>query len=78
MKSFVPRDVSVEPPSPGRKEERDLHGEQHSNKTHACTTDHEAKLYKKGKGKEAKLAFTGNVMTQNRNGFVVEAQLSKV
>ena len=35
----------------------------------------EAKLAKKGKGKEAKLAYTGNVMTENRNGFVVEAEL---
>jgi hypothetical protein len=34
----------------------------------------EAKLAKKGKGKEAKLAYTGNVLTENRNGFVVEAE----
>ena len=46
-----------------------------SNETHASTTDPEAKLSKKGKGKEAKLAYTGNVMTENRNGFVVEAEL---
>ena len=38
----------------------------------------EAKLAKKGKGKEAKLAYTGNVMTENRNGFVVEAELRQV
>ena len=38
----------------------------------------EAKLSKKGKGKEAKLAYTGNVMTENRNGFVVEAELRQV
>ena len=42
------------------------------------TTDPEAKLAKKGKGKEAKLAYTGNVMTENRNGFVVEAELRQV
>jgi hypothetical protein len=75
MKSFVAKDGSGEPPSPGRNGERDFHGEQRSNETHASTTDPEAKLSKKGKGKEAKLAYTGNVMTENRNGFVVEAEL---
>jgi hypothetical protein len=39
---------------------------------------HLAKLAKKGKGKEAKLAYTCNVMTDNRNGFVVEAELRQV
>src|SRR6516162_1360227 len=52
--------------------------EQRSNETHSSTTDPEAKLAKKGKGKEAKLAYTGNVMTENRNGFVVEAELRQV
>src|SRR5262249_45930972 len=51
---------------------------QRSNETHSSTTDPEAKLAKKGKGKEAKLAYTGNVMTENRNGFVVEAELRQV
>ena len=75
MKSFVAKDGSGEPPSPGRNGERDFHGERRSNETHASTTDPEAKLSKKGKGKEAKLAYTGNVMTENRNGFVVEPEL---
>jgi len=47
------------------------------NETRSSTTDPEAKLVKKGKGKEAKLAYTGNVMTENRNGFVVEAELRR-
>jgi transposase len=64
MKSFVAKDGSGEPPSPGRNGERDFHGEQRSNETHASTTDAEAKLSKKGKGREAKLAYTGNVMTR--------------
>jgi transposase len=75
MKSFVPKDGSDEPPSSGRNGERDFHGEQRSNATHASTSDPEAKLYRKGKGKEAKLSYIGNVMTENRNGFVVEADL---
>src|SRR5262249_14461955 len=69
---------SGDPPSPGRNGERHFHGEQRSNETHSSTTDPEAKLTKKGKGKEAKLAYTGNVMTENRNGFVVEAELRQV
>jgi transposase len=78
MKSFVAKDGSGEPPSPGRNGERDFHGERRRKETHASTTDPEAKLAKKGKGKEAKLAYTGNVMTENRNGFVVEAELRQV
>jgi hypothetical protein len=78
VKSFVAKDGSGEPPSPGRNGERHFHGEQRSNETHSSTTDPEDKLAKKGKGKEAKLAYTGNVMTENRNGFVVEAELRQV
>ena len=61
MKSFVAKDGSGEPPSSGRNGERDFHGEKRSNETHASTTEPEAKLYKKGKGKEAKLSYIGNV-----------------
>ena len=78
MKSFVANDGSSEPPSPGRNGERHFHREQRSNQTHGSITDPEAKLDKKGKGKEAKLSYTGNVMTENRNGFVVEAELRQV
>jgi len=78
MKSLVSKDGSDEPPSAGRNGERDFHGERRSNQTHASTTDPEAKLYKKGKGKEAKLSYIGNIMTENRNGFVVQAQLRQV
>ena len=56
MKSFVAKDGSSEPPSSGRNGERDFHRETRSNATHASTTDPEAKLYKKGKGKEANLS----------------------
>ncbi len=78
MKSFVAKDGSSEPPSSGRNGERDFHGEKRSNDTHASATEPEAKLYRKGKGKEAKLSYIGNVMTENRNGFVVEAELRQV
>jgi transposase len=75
MKSFRAKDGSDEPPSEGRNGERDFHGEKRSNETHASTTDPEAKLYRKGKGKEAKLSYIGNAMTENCHGLVVETEL---
>jgi transposase len=77
MKSFQAKDGSSEPPSPGRNGERDFHGEKRTNETHTSTTDPEAKLYRKGKGKEAKLSFVGNAMTENRHGLVVETELGE-
>ena len=74
-KSFRSKDGSDEPPSGGRNGERDFHGETRSNDTHASTTDPEARLYRKGKGKEAKLSYIGNALTENRHGLVVEAEL---
>jgi transposase len=75
MKSFQPTDGSGTPPSPGRNGERDFHDEKRSNETHVSTTDPEAKLYRKGKGKEAKLSYIGNAMAENGHGLVVEAEL---
>src|SRR6201987_4263525 len=75
MKSFRAKDGSDEPPSAGRNGERDFHGETRSNRTHASTTDPEARLYRKGKGKEAKLSYIGNALTENRHGLVVETEL---
>jgi transposase len=51
MKSFVAKDGSGEPPSPGRNGERDFHGERRSNETHASTTDPEAKLPKRARAR---------------------------
>ena len=75
LKSFRPKDEPPAPPSSGggRNPEVDFHGEKRSNQTHASTTDPEALLAKKGKGKEAKLSFTGHVLMENRNGLVVNA-----
>jgi len=76
MKSFQPKDGSGTPPSPGRNGERDFHDEKRSNDTHASTTDPEARLYRKGKGKEAKLSYIGNALAENRHGLVVETELA--
>ena len=68
MKSFKPKDGSDEPPAAGggRNRETDFHGEKRSNDTHASTTDPEARLYRKGPGKEAKLCFMGHALMENR------------
>jgi transposase len=78
MKSFVPKDG--EPPTesgPGRNAERDFHGEKRKNDTHHSTTDPDARLYRKGAGKEAKLCHMGHLMTENRNGLIVDARLTR-
>ena len=76
MKSFRRKDGKDEPPAPGRNGERNFHREKRSNETHASTTDPDARLTKKSKGQEAKLAFTGHLLMENRNGLVVDARLT--
>ena len=65
------------PSSGGRNAEADFRGERRSNATHASTTDPEARLYRKGAGMEAKLAFFGHALMENRCGLVVDACLTK-
>ena len=54
----------------------DFHGEQRANATHQSTTDPESRLMKKGKGKEAKLSFMGHALMENRNGLLVDFQIT--
>ena len=77
MKSFKAKDGSSEPPGSGRNGERDFHGEKPSNATHVSTTDPEAQLYRKGRGKEAKLSFMGHALMENRSGLIVATTLTK-
>jgi transposase len=77
MKSFRPRDGSDEPPADGgRNNEANFHGHKRSNETHASTTDPDAKLYKKGPGKEAKLCFIGHGLMENRFALLVDTCLT--
>src|ERR1700747_2009810 len=76
IKSFRPKDGSGDPPAPGRKGERDFHGEKRSNETHASTTDPDARLYRKGPGQPAKLSYLGHVLMENRHALVVDTRLS--
>ncbi len=72
-KSFRPKDGSAPPPDAGRNAEQDFHGQKRSNDTHASMTDPDARLYRKGRGKEAKLSFMGHALMENRNGLIVGA-----
>ena len=50
-----------------------FHGEKRSNDTHASTTDSDARLARKGDTREAKLAYAGHAVIDNRHGLVVNA-----
>ena len=76
MKSFRPKDGSGEPPAPGRNGEQNFHCEKRSNQTHASTTDRDARLYRKGPGQPAKLAYLGHVLMENRHALVVDTRLT--
>jgi len=77
MKSVQPRDGGSPPTRGGRDWDVDYRGEQRSNETHASTTDPEARLMRKGLGKETKLCFAGHVLMENRNGLVVDIDLTQ-
>jgi len=78
MKSFVPKDGGSPPASGTRRNaERDFHGQKRKNDTHSSTTDPDARLFRKGAGKEAKLCHMGHVMMENRNALIVDAQLTE-
>ena len=70
MKSFRPKDEPPQGPGAGNPWQ-DFHGEKRSNETHQSTTDPEAKLLRKGAGKEAKLCFAGYAVMENRHGLCV-------
>ena len=72
-KSFRPKDGSGTPPGAGRNGARDFHGERRKNDTHASTTDADARLFRKGPGKEARLVFMGHALMENRNGLILDA-----
>jgi transposase len=74
IKSFQPKD-GPKPPV-GRNDERDFHGEQLKNETHASTTDPDARLYKKSSGKEARMSYLGHALMENRNGIIIDGTIS--
>lgn len=78
MKSFRPKDGSNDepPPDSGRNAEVDFKGQKRSNETHASTADPEATIYRKGPGMEARLAYLGHALMENRSGLIVNACLT--
>ena len=70
-KSFRPKDSKDEPGGGGN-----FHGNKRRNETHESKSDPEARLFRKGRGKEAKLCYMGHVLTENRNGLVVDVELT--
>ncbi len=63
---FQPRNVAV-----------DFHGQKRTNATHQSRTDPEAKLYRKGRGKEAKLAHMGHTLGENRHGLIMAVAVTE-
>ena len=53
-----------------------IRGERRSNATHSSTTDPEAKLMRKGKGKETKLSYGGHALMENRHGLCVDLKIT--
>lgn len=64
-------------PDQNRNPSRDFRGERRSNRTHASTTDRDARLFRKGPGKEARLAYMGHVLMENRHGLVVRTRTTR-
>jgi transposase len=71
-KSFKRKDGAGEqPPDDPGNPTVDFHGERRRNDTHQSTTDPQARLARKGPGKEAKLSYMGHALMENRNGLAV-------
>jgi transposase len=69
-KSFKPKDGSGDDGS-------DFHGQTRTNHTHASTSDPDAKLYRKARGREAKLSYMGHALMENRNGLAVAGMVTE-
>jgi len=76
QKSYQAREGKQPPPpaDPGNPTV-DFRGERRSNQTHASKTDPEAQMARKGEGKESKLSYSGNLLVENRNGLIVNAEV---
>ena len=75
-KSFQPKDEkpSSPPDDPGNPTVN-FRGEKRSNQTHESKTDPDALLARKSEGKESKLSYSGNLLVENRNGLIVDAEV---
>jgi hypothetical protein len=77
-KSFKPKEGKTKtPPDDPGNPTVDFIGEKRSNKTHASTTDPDARLYRKSFGTESKLCFAGHILMDNRHGLAVDVELTQ-
>jgi len=79
LKSFRKKGEKPEdrpPPDDRGNPTVNFHGEKRSNATHESTTDPEARLARKGNGKESKLSYSGHVLMENRNGLCVDLRVA--
>lgn len=77
LKSFQPREQKDEqPPDDPGNPTVDFHGQKRSNQTHESKTDAEARLARKGAGKEARLSFGLHALMENRNGLYIDLKVS--
>src|SRR4051794_15301684 len=74
-KSFQPRDQDP-PADGGGNPTRDFHGQRRRNDTHQSTTDPDARLYRKARGREAHLGYLGHVLMEHRSGLIVNATVT--
>src|SRR3954468_15105855 len=76
LKSFQKKGATKhdDPDDPGNPTVN-FHGEKRSNDTHESTTDPDARLARKGRGKEAKLSYCGNLLIENGNGLIAQTEL---
>jgi transposase len=80
LKSLRPieEDEGERPPSGGgRNPDVDFHGQRRGNATHRSTTDPEARLARKGAGKEARLCYAGHSLIENRHGLITQCELTQ-
>jgi transposase len=76
QKSFRPRADDEPRPPAGGNPDVNFRGAPRRNATHQSTTDPDARLARKGPGREAKLSYAGHVLMENRHGFVVDTMLT--
>lgn len=78
LKSFEEKDKESNDDGPeGRNPSVDFKNEKRSNQTHESKTDPESRLYTKSKGEAAKLSYMGHVLTENKNGLVVDGRFTE-
>jgi transposase len=75
-KSFKPKATDRTPPDDPKNPSVNFHGQTRRNDTHQSTTDPDARLYKKGGGHEAQLAYLGHLLTENRHGLIVDTAVT--